>query len=97
MSQSTSTLYSSHEKNTDSAAIVLAGIVKSLVKHPDNVRVHTKVRDGGVVFVLEVTAEDIESVVGRNCRTLASLKTIVSAISIQTDLSVSLDIRAAHA
>lgn len=67
-------------------------IAKALVDHPDDVEV--KIVDGDRVkmFELRVHEEDIGHVIGKQGRTVKSMRTLLSAAAAKTDCRVALEI-----
>jgi predicted RNA-binding protein YlqC (UPF0109 family) len=66
-------------------------VARALADHPDAVSVRESERRGGTVFELQVAATDLGRVIGRQGRTAAALRTLLS--SVADDRRVSLDIR----
>jgi predicted RNA-binding protein YlqC (UPF0109 family) len=66
-------------------------VAKALADHPDSVSVRESERRGSTVFELQVAATDLGRVIGRQGRTAAALRTLLSSVS--DDRRVSLDIR----
>ena len=60
-------------------AELLAYLARELVDDPDAVRVETEERDGALVLVLHVAADDVGKVIGRQGRIARALRTIVRA------------------
>ena len=60
-------------------AELLAYLARELVDDPDAVRVETEERDGVLVLVLHVAADDVGKVIGRQGRIARALRTIVRA------------------
>ena len=58
---------------------LLAYLARELVDDPAAVRVETEERDGALVLVLHVAADDIGKVIGRQGRIARALRTIVRA------------------
>ena len=68
-------------------------VAKALADQPDAVSVRETERRGGTVFELQVAAGDLGRVIGRQGRTAAALRTLLSAACEADDRRVSLDIR----
>ena len=66
-------------------------VARALADNPDSVSVRESERRGGTVYELQVSATDLGRVIGRQGRTAAALRTLLS--SIADDRRVSLDIR----
>jgi len=60
-------------------AELLAYLARELVDEPDAVRVETEERDGVLVLVLHVAADDVGKVIGRGGRIVRALRTVVRA------------------
>ena len=60
-------------------AELLAYLARELVDDPDAVRVETEERDGTLVLVLHVAADDVGKVIGRQGRIARALRTVVRA------------------
>ncbi|HEY7562568.1 MAG TPA: KH domain-containing protein [Gaiellaceae bacterium] len=58
---------------------LLAYLARSLVDHPDQVRVERVERDGAVVLRLHVAEDDVGKVIGRQGRIARALRTLVRA------------------
>lgn len=67
-------------------------VAKSLVDHPDDVKVHGRQRDQQTVLELEVAQEDLGKVIGRQGRTARALRTLLNAASQKSRRRYSLDI-----
>jgi hypothetical protein len=65
-------------RNPDLKAL-LEFIVKSLVDDPDQVAVEVKQFDGSLVFELKVSEQDRGRVIGRQGRTIKSIRKLLSA------------------
>ncbi|MBI2637358.1 MAG: KH domain-containing protein [Candidatus Sungbacteria bacterium] len=63
------------ETHTD--AEFLGYVVKSLVDHPDDVKVDRKVDEMGVLLTLMVHAEDMGQVIGRNGNTAKAIRSLL--------------------
>ena len=60
-------------------AELLAYLARELVDDPDAVRVESEERDGALVLVLHVAADDVGKVIGRQGRIARALRTLVRA------------------
>ena len=69
-------------------------LAKSLVDHPDEVRVHTRdrSRDQQTVIELEVAPGDLGKVIGRQGRTARAIRTILAAAGQKSRRRYTLDI-----
>ena len=68
-------------------------VARALADHPEAVSVRETERRGGVVFELQVASTDLGRVIGRQGRTAAALRTLLSSAVEDEDRRVSLDIR----
>lgn len=66
---------------------------RALSDEPDAVRVSESERRSGTVLELQVAPRDLGRVIGRQGRTAAALRTLLSAATEADDRRVSLDIR----
>ena len=73
-------------------AELLAYLARELVDEPDAVRVETEDRDGVLVLVLHVAADDVGKVIGRNGRIARALRTLVRASSARDGQRVLVEI-----
>ena len=64
-------------------AELLAYLARELVDDPDAVRVETEERDGTLVLVLHVAADDVGKVIGRQGRIVRALRTLVRASAVR--------------
>ena len=67
-------------------------IAKSLVDHPENVKVTTREEDDSVVIELVVDPEDPGKVIGKQGRIAKAIRAIVKAASINDEKKVVVDI-----
>jgi predicted RNA-binding protein YlqC (UPF0109 family) len=67
-------------------------IAKSLVDHPEAVRVTTREQDDSVVIELVVDPEDTGKVIGKQGRIAKAIRAIVKAASINDEKKVVVDI-----
>jgi predicted RNA-binding protein YlqC (UPF0109 family) len=72
---------------------LIEAVAKALADHPDAVSVREAERRGGTVYELQVAATDLGRVIGRQGRTAAALRTLLSSAAEADDRRVSLDIR----
>jgi uncharacterized protein len=68
-------------------------VARALADQPDAVSVKESERRGGTVFELQVAPTDLGRVIGRQGRTAAALRTLLSSAAEDDDRRVSLDIR----
>ncbi len=67
-------------------------VVKSLVDHPDDVKVERRVDEMGVLLSLKVHPEDMGQIVGREGSTARSIRTLVRIIGLKNHARVNLKI-----
>lgn len=64
---------------------VLEHILKGIVKHPEDVVVMEFEEEGKKVFEIIVNEEDVGQVIGKDGRTIKSIKIILSSLSDGTE------------
>ncbi len=67
-------------------------LVKSLVDHPDDVKVDRKVDEMGVLLSLRVNPLDMGQVVGRQGATAKSIRSLLRIVGIKNNARVNLKI-----
>ena len=67
-------------------------IAKSLVDHPEEVRVTTREEDDSIVIELVVAPDDTGKVIGKQGRIAKAIRAIVKAASINDEKKVVVDI-----
>ena len=67
-------------------------IAKSLVDHPEAVKVTTREEDDSVIVTLSVDPEDTGKVIGKQGRIAKAIRAIVKAASINDEKKVVVDI-----
>jgi predicted RNA-binding protein YlqC (UPF0109 family) len=75
----------------DLQALVVA-MAKAITNHPDEVEVDAFEEDGVMVAELSVDPEDVGKVIGRQGRTVRSMRMILEAASEKMDIPWELDI-----
>lgn len=78
--------------NTATDQEFLEYLVKSLVDHPDDVKVERKVDEMGVLLSLRVNALDMGQVVGRQGATAKSIRSLLRIVGIKNNARVNLKI-----
>ena len=68
-------------------------VARALADQPDAVSVRESERRGQTVYELQVASSDLGRVIGRQGRTAAALRTLLSSAAEEDDRRVSLDIR----
>lgn len=67
-------------------------IAKSLVDHPEDVRVEEEQEDRQVTLKLHVDEDDMGKVIGRHGRIAKAMRTVVKAAATRENKRVSVDI-----
>ncbi|MBI2588805.1 KH domain-containing protein [Candidatus Saccharibacteria bacterium] len=67
-------------------------IVKSLVGHPDDVKIERRIDEKGVLLELWVNPEDLGRVIGKRGATAQSLRTLLRALGTKNDARYNLKI-----
>ena len=67
-------------------------LVKSIVDHPDDVKVDRKVDEMGVLLSLTVNQQDMGQVVGREGATAKAIRSLLRIIGIKNNARVNLKI-----
>ncbi|MDP3725529.1 MAG: KH domain-containing protein [Nanoarchaeota archaeon] len=67
-------------------------VVRSIVDHPDDVRIERKIDEMGVLLTLRVHAQDMGQVVGRQGSTAKAIRTLLRIVGIKSNARVNLKI-----
>ncbi len=67
-------------------------LVKSIVDHPDDVRVDRKVDEMGVLLALKVNPLDMGQIVGRQGSTAQAIRSLLRIVGIKNNARVNLKI-----
>jgi predicted RNA-binding protein YlqC (UPF0109 family) len=67
-------------------------LIKSLVDHPDDVKVDRKVDEMGVLLSLHVNAQDMGQVVGRQGATAKAIRSLLRIVGVKNNARVNLKI-----
>ena len=67
-------------------------LVKSLVDHPDDVKVDRKVDEMGVLLSLKVNPQDMGQIVGRQGATAKAIRSLLRIVGIRNNARVNLKI-----
>ena len=67
-------------------------LVKSLVDHPEDVKVDRKVDEMGVLLTLHVNAMDMGQVVGRQGATAKSIRSLLRIVGVKNNARINLKI-----
>ncbi len=71
---------------------LLESVVKSLVDHPNDVKVERKVDEMGVLLNLKVHAEDMGQIIGRQGSTARAIRTLIRISGMKNHARVNLKI-----
>jgi predicted RNA-binding protein YlqC (UPF0109 family) len=67
-------------------------IIKSLVDHPEDVKVDRKVDEMGVLLSLKVNPEDMGQIIGKEGSTARSIRSLVRIVGLKNHARVNLKI-----
>jgi predicted RNA-binding protein YlqC (UPF0109 family) len=67
-------------------------VVKSIVNHPDDVKVTRTVDEMGVLLNLKVNPEDMGQIIGRQGSTARAIRTILRVIGVKNNARINLKI-----
>ncbi|MDP2676375.1 MAG: KH domain-containing protein [bacterium] len=67
-------------------------VVKSLVDNPSDVKVERKVDEMGVLLTLNIHAEDMGKILGRQGNTAKSIRTLLRIVGLKNNARVNLKI-----
>jgi predicted RNA-binding protein YlqC (UPF0109 family) len=84
-----------HDEKLDSAEELMTQIARALVDHPDEVVVEAVEGDPGedvTILEMRVAANDVGKVIGKQGRTVRSMRTILSAVGQLHHLRYELDV-----
>jgi hypothetical protein len=70
----------------------LEHLVKSLVDHPDDVKVDRKVDEMGVLLSLKVNPEDMGQIIGKEGSTARAIRNLVRIVGLKNHARVNLKI-----
>lgn len=68
-------------------------VVKSIVDHPDDVKIERTIDEMGVLITLAVNPEDMGQVIGRQGATAKSIRTLLRVIGAKNNARVNLKIQ----
>jgi predicted RNA-binding protein YlqC (UPF0109 family) len=74
-------------------ATVIAETIKLLVQRPERVVMVARISEGQATLSVQVAANDLGQVLGKQGRTVRSLRTLLYSITRRSNLNISLDIR----
>ncbi|HEY4518853.1 hypothetical protein A2833_01190 [Candidatus Azambacteria bacterium RIFCSPHIGHO2_01_FULL_44_55] len=67
-------------------------LIKSIVDHPDDVKVERKVDEMGVLLTLKVNPEDMGMLIGRQGSTAKAIRTLLRIVGTRNNARVNLKI-----
>lgn len=67
-------------------------VVKALVEKPEGVKIHRTVDEMGVLLTLEVAADDMGKVIGRQGNTAKAIRTLLRVVGMKNNSRVNLKI-----
>ncbi len=70
----------------------LETVVKSLVDHPESVKINRTVDEMGVLLTLDVHAEDMGKIIGRSGNTAKAIRTLLRVVGMKHEARVNLKI-----
>lgn len=70
----------------------LAYLVKSLVDHPEDIRIERKVDEMGVLLTLRVHRDDMGQIVGRQGSTAKSIRALLRIVGMKNNARINLKI-----
>ncbi len=70
----------------------LEQVVKSLVDHPESVKINRTVDEMGVLLTLDVHAEDMGKIIGRSGNTAKAIRTLLRVVGMKNEARVNLKI-----
>ncbi len=71
---------------------LLHGLVRSLVDHPDAVRIESESGEASILLRVYVAPEDLGKVIGKQGRTARALRTLLGAVASKYNQRFSLDV-----
>ena len=67
-------------------------VIKSLVDHPESVKVERVVDEMGVLLTLDIHAEDMGKIIGRSGNTAKAIRTLLRVVGMKNNARVNLKI-----
>lgn len=67
-------------------------VIKSLVDHPEDVKINRVVDEMGVLLTLSVNKDDMGKVIGRSGATAKAIRTVLRVVGMKNDARVNLKI-----
>lgn len=72
--------------------VFLEAVIKSLVDHPEAIKIHRAVDEMGVLLTLDVHPEDMGKVIGRSGNTAKAIRTLLRVVGMKNNARVNLKI-----
>lgn len=76
----------------DADVVFLEYVVKALVDHPSDVKVHRVVDEMGVLITLDVNPGDMGKIIGRDGNTAKAIRTLLRVVGMKNNARVNLKI-----
>ena len=67
-------------------------VIKSLVDHPEDVKINRVVDEMGVLLTLSVNQDDMGKIIGRSGATAKAIRTVLRVVGMKNDARVNLKI-----
>ncbi len=67
-------------------------VVKSLVDHPEDIKIERKVDEMGVLLSLRVNAEDMGQIIGKGGSTIRAIRNLVRIVGLRNRARVNLKV-----
>ena len=67
-------------------------LVKSVVDHPDEVKIERRVDEMGVLLLLKVNSQDMGQIIGRDGNTAKAIRALLRIVGIKNNARVNLKI-----
>lgn len=80
----------------DNAQAFLEYVIKSLVDHPDDIRVTRTVDEMGVLMTLDLNPLDMGKIIGRKGATAKAIRTLLRVVGMRNNARVNLKINEPH-
>ena len=81
---------------TENDEAFLEYVVKTLVDHPDDVKINRTVDEMGVLLTLDVNREDMGKIIGRAGNTAKAIRTLLRVVGMKNNARVNLKVNEPH-
>ncbi len=78
------------EQHTD--MVVLETILKSIVSNPDAVKIDRQIDERGVLLTVDVDPSDMGHLIGRQGRTIQSIRTLIKIVGAKNQARINIKI-----